>query len=144
MKGRVQLVRGVNFRVTSGSGHTSFTDGPPEHGGQNAGMRPMEMLLLGMGGCTAYDVVEILRKRRREPESLEIEIQAERAEEIPKVFTNIHLKYNVKGAGIRPRELVRAIELSLDKYCSATRMLAKTAEVTYEFNLLDEPESSSA
>lgn len=144
MKGRIQLVSGVNFRVTSGSGHTSCTDGPPEHGGQNAGMRPMEMLLLGMGGCTAYDVVEILRKRRRELDLLEIEIQAERADEIPKVFTKIHLKYTVKGAGVKTAEVARAIELSLDKYCSATRMLAKTAEITHEFSLLDETNSSPA
>ena len=144
MKGRVQLVSGVNFRVTSGSGHASCTDGPPEHGGRNAGMRPMEMLLLGMGGCTAYDVAEILRKRRREPELLEIEIEAERADEIPKVFTKIHLKYTVKGAGIKSSEVARAVELSLGKYCSATRMLAKTAEVTHEFNLLDETKSSAA
>ncbi len=138
MKGRVELVRGVHFKVISGSGHSSFTDGPPEHGGENAGMRPMEMLLLGMGGCTAYDVVEILRKRRRELALLEIEIEAERAEEIPKVFTEIHLKYVVKGTKIKAREVARAIELSLEKYCSATRMLAMTAEVTYEYKLLDD------
>lgn len=99
-------------------------------------MRPMEMVLLGMGGCTAYDVAEILRKRRREPEILEIELEAKRAVEIPKVFTHIHLKYKVKGVGITKREVKRAIELSLDKYCSATRMLAKTAEVSFEYEVL--------
>ena len=137
MNGTVKFLDGVRFEVTSGSGHTTFTDGAPEAGGRNAGMRPMEMVLLGMGGCTAFDVVEILRKRRHEPELMEIEMSAERADEIPKVFTAIHLKYRVKGDGIREREVQRAIELSLEKYCSATRMLSATAEVTFEFELLE-------
>lgn len=136
MKGEVKLVDGVRFQVTSGSGHSTFTDGPPEEGGKNLGMRPMEMVLLGMGGCTAFDVVQILRKRRHEPEVVEIEMEAQRADEVPKVFTEIHLKYRVKGAGIREREVERAIELSIEKYCSATRMLASTAQVTFEFELL--------
>lgn len=136
MKGEVKLVDGVRFQVTSGSGHSTFTDGPPEEGGKNLGMRPMEMVLLGMGGCTAFDVVQILRKRRHEPEVVEIEMEAQRAEEVPKVFTAIHLKYRVKGADIKEREVQRAIELSIEKYCSATRMLASTAQVTFEFELL--------
>ena len=136
MNGLVQLVDGVKFRVVSGTGHTAFTDGPADQGGANAGMRPMEMVLLGMGGCTAFDVVQILRKRRHEPELLEVELEAYRAEEIPKVFTRIHLKYRVRGNGIAEREVQRAIELSIDKYCSATRMLSSTAEVTYEFKVL--------
>ena len=137
MKGEVRLVDGVRFQVTSGSGHTTFTDGPPEEGGKNLGMRPMEMVLLGMGGCTAFDIVQILRKRRHEPQLVEIEMEAERADEVPKVFTAIHLKYRVRGEGIKQREVQRAIDLSLEKYCSATRMLAATAEVSYEFELLD-------
>ena len=136
MKGEVRLVDGVRFQVTSGSGHTSYTDGPPEEGGQNLGMRPMEMVLLGMGGCTAFDVVQILRKRRHETELVEIDMEAQRADEVPKVFTAIHLKYRVKGEGIKENEVRRAIDLSIEKYCSATRMLASTAEVTYEFELL--------
>ena len=136
MKGEVKLVDGVRFQVTSGSGHSTFTDGPPEEGGKNLGMRPMEMVLLGMGGCTAFDVVQILRKRRHEPEVVEIEMEAQRADEVPKVFTEIHLKYRVKGVGIKEREVERAIELSIEKYCSATRMLASTAQVTFEFELL--------
>ncbi len=136
MDGRVELLDGVSFRLTSGSGHTTISDGPAEEGGRNSGMRPMEMLLLGMGGCTAFDIVQILRKRRRKLESLEIDIQADRASEVPKVFTHIHLKYRVKGAGITAREVQRAIELSLDKYCSATRMLAETAKITHEFEVL--------
>ncbi len=137
MKGEVRLVDGVRFQVTSGSGHSTFTDGPPQDGGKNLGMRPMEMVLLGMGGCTAFDVVQILRKRRHEPQLVEIEMEATRADEIPKVFTAIHLKYIVRGDGIKEREVKRAIDLSLEKYCSATRMLALTAAVTYEFELLD-------
>ncbi len=136
MKGQVKLVDGVRFEVTSGSGHSTYTDGPPEEGGQNLGMRPMEMVLLGMGGCTAFDVAKILRQRRREPELLEIEMEAQRADEIPKVFTAIHLKYRVKGARIKESDVQRAIELSIDKYCSATQMLSSTADVTFEFELI--------
>lgn len=136
MKGSVQLLDGVNFQLTSGTGHCTQSDGPVEQGGKNAGMRPMEMVLLGMGGCTAFDVAQILRKRRREPDLLEIDLDAERADEVPKVFTRIHLQYRVRGKGITNREVQRAIELSLEKYCSATRMLAETAEITFEFQLL--------
>lgn len=136
MKGSVELIDGVRFRLTSGSGHSTTSDGPPEEGGENAGMRPMEMVLLGMGGCTAFDVAQILRKRRHEPELLEIDLEADRAEEVPKVFTRIHLKYRVKGNGISEREVQRAIELSLEKYCSATRMLASTAEITFNFEVI--------
>ncbi len=136
MEGRVELIDGVSFRLTSGTGHRVLTDGPADEGGKNAGMRPMEMLLLGMGGCTAFDVAQILRKRRRDPEVLEIDLDAERAEQPPKVFTRIHLKYRVKGVGITEQEVRRAIELSLDKYCSATRMLAQTAEISFEFRVL--------
>ena len=137
MNGLVQLVDGVSFRVTSGSGHSTLTDGPPDHGGRNAGMRPMEMMLLGMGGCTAYDVAQILRKRKHEPQMLEVELEAERADDIPQVFTHIHLKYRVRGIDITEREVQRAIDLSIEKYCSATRMLSATADVTYEFEILD-------
>ncbi len=136
MNGKVELLEGVNFRLTSGSGHVTTSDGPAAEGGKNAGMRPMEMLLLGMGGCTAFDVAQILRKRRREPELLEIDLQAERAEEVPKVFTRIHLHYRVRGEGITEAEVMRAIKLSLEKYCSATRMLAETAEISFDFQVL--------
>jgi len=136
VKGKVELIEGVNFRLSSGTGHVTECDGPAQEGGKNAGMRPMEMVLLGMGGCTAFDVANILRKRRHEPSLLEIEMQAQRADDVPKVFTHIHLKYRVQGTNITEREVERAIELSLDKYCSATRMLAETADITYEFELL--------
>lgn len=136
MNGKVELLEDVNFRLTSGSGHVITSDGPVEEGGKNAGMRPMEMVLLGMGGCTAFDVAQILRKRRREPKLLEIDLQAERAQEVPKVFTRIHLHYRVRGEGITEAEVKRAIELSLEKYCSATRMLAETAEISFDFQVL--------
>ncbi len=136
MQGSVKWLDGVNFQLTSGTGHSTESDGPAEAGGKNAGMRPMEMVLLGMGGCTAFDITQILRKRRRELDLLEIDLEAERADEVPKVFTRIHLKYRVAGADITAREVERAIELSLEKYCSATRMLAQTADITYEFELL--------
>ncbi len=135
MKGLVELVDGVSFKVTSGGGHSAILDGPPNHGGMDKGMRPMEMVLLGMGGCTAYDVVEILRKGRTDPDSLEVELEAQRADEIPAVFTHIHLKYNVAGKGIKHRQVERAIQLSIEKYCSATRMLSSTAKVTFEFEV---------
>ncbi len=136
MKGTVKLSEGVRFKAQSGTGHTLTIEGAPESGGQNQGMRAMEAVLLGMGGCTAYDVAQILRKRRREPKILEIELDAQRAEEVPKVFTHIHLKYRVAADGVTEKEVRRAIDLSLEKYCSATRMLAKTAEVTYELEVL--------
>ncbi len=136
MKGKVEWLDGVSFQLTSGTGHVTQSDGPQEEGGQNAGMRPMEMVLLGMGGCTAFDIAQILRKRRREPDLLEIDLEAQRADEVPKVFTSIHLKYRVRGEGITEREVQRAIELSLEKYCSATRMLAETAAISFEFEVL--------
>ena len=138
MKGTVELVDGVHFTAQSGTGHSISTDGPEESGGRNNGMRPMEAVLLGMGGCSAYDVVEMLRKRRREPTSLKLELEAERDDKIPKVFTHIHLKYIVSGERITDRDVARAIELSIEKYCSATKMLSSTAKITYEYDLLDE------
>ncbi len=137
MEGTVEWLQGVNFRVTSGSGHVSHTDGPAESGGVNAGMRPMEMVLLGMGGCTAYDVVEMLRKSRCDVSALKIEMHAQRADEIPQVFTAIHLHYQVAGDGITAQKVQRAIDLSIQKYCSATRMLAATASVTCDFEIME-------
>ncbi len=137
MEGTIEWLQGVNFRVTSGSGHVSHTDGPEQSGGVNAGMRPMEMVLLGMGGCTAYDVVQMLRKSRCDIETLKIDIRAQRADEIPQVFTAIHLHYRVAGDGVTGQKVRRAIDLSIEKYCSATRMLAATASVTYDFEIME-------
>lgn len=133
MKARAKLVEAMTFLGESGSGHALIMDGAPEHGGRNLGMRPMELLLVGMAGCTAFDVVNILRKGRENVADCVVDVAAERASEDPKVFTEIHLSYRVKGANLSEAKVKRAIELSKEKYCSASIMLAKTAKVTYEF-----------
>ena len=130
MGGR-RLVRG---RI--GSGHTVVMDGPPEAGGRNVGIRPMEMVLLGMGGCTAYDVVSILRKARQDVRDCRVEIEAKRADSPPQVFTSIHVHFLMRGKGLLPQQVERAIRLSAEKYCSASIMLGKTADITHEFEIV--------
>jgi len=129
MKATIQLQQNVCFKGTAGSGNSVMMDGPPDHGGENKGPRPMEMLLLGMGGCASFDVVHILRKRRLEINDCICEIEAERADSEPKVFTKIHLHFKVSGEGVSEKAVARAVELSADKYCSASIMLGKTALV---------------
>lgn len=136
MKARVKWVENTLFVGESGSGHCVVMDGPPESGGENLGIRPMEMLLVGMGGCTAFDVVHILRKGRHPVERCEVVLDAERAEADPKVFTRIHVHFVVKGNGLSQTAVQRAIELSAEKYCSAAIMLGKTATVTHDFEIL--------
>jgi putative redox protein len=135
MKARVKLVEGITFVAESGSGHAVVMDAAPDVGGRNLGARPMEMLLMGAGGCSAIDVVQILRKARQDYVDCVVELEAERAPEDPKVFTRIHLHYIVTGKGLNPAHVERAIKLSKEKYCSATIMLAKTAEVTSDFEI---------
>lgn len=135
MRATVKWTGGAAFEATSGSGHTVIMDGPPDSGGQNLGVRPMEMLLLGLGGCTAFDVVYILQRGRHEVTDCQVEITAERADEPPKVFTRIHLHYKVAGPGLKEAVVKRAVELSAEKYCSASIMLAKTAEISHDFEL---------
>jgi len=135
MKARVKLVEGITFVAESGSGHAMVMDAAPDVGGRNLGARPMEMLLMGAGGCSAIDVVQILRKARQDYVDCVVELEAERAPEDPKVFTRIHLHYIVTGKGLNPAHVERAIKLSKEKYCSATIMLAKTAEVTSDFEI---------
>jgi putative redox protein len=135
MKARIQWVEGRTFVGESGSGHAVVMDGAPEHGGRNLGLRPMEMLLVGMGGCTAFDVVMILEKARQPIEDCIIDVTAERATEDPKVFTKIHLDYRFVGDGLSEAQVERAVKLSREKYCSATIMLAKTAEVTASWRI---------
>jgi putative redox protein len=137
MKARVKWVEDVTFVGESDSGHAVVMDGPPESGGKNRGLRPMEMLLVGMGGCTAFDVVEILRRARQEVVDCEVELEAERAPEAPKVFTRIHVRYRVKGRGLAESRVKRAIDLSAEKYCSASIMLGKTATITHEYEILE-------
>ncbi len=129
---------GMSFVAESGSGHALVMDGAPEAGGRNLGPRPMEMLLAGTGGCTAFDVVLILKKGRHAVTGCEVSLDAARAETDPKVFTRIHFHYKVRGRQLKPDTVARAIELSKDKYCSASIMIAKTAAITYDFEILEE------
>ena len=136
MKGTVTLQEGSTFEGASGSGHRVTMDVAPEVGGRNAGLRPMEMVLLGLGGCTAIDVLHMLRKGRQSITDMRVELDAERADDIPKVFTKIHLHFLLTGAGLDPHKIERAIDLSASKYCSASMMLNKTAEMTYDFEIV--------
>jgi putative redox protein len=137
MKARVKWIEGVAMLGESGSGHGIVMDGPPEHGGRNLGVRPMEMLLLGLGGCTQFDVLLILRRGRAEVSDCVVEIEAERAESDPKVFTRIHVHFVVSGRDLKPRQVERAIALSAEKYCSASITLGATAEITHDFEIRD-------
>ena len=137
MKARIKWVEGVRFVAETGSGHALMVDGAAEAGGRNLGPRPMELVLAGTAACTAFDVVWILRKARQPVSDCVVEAEAERAEVEPKVFTRIHLKYRVAGKGLNPAQVERAVKLSKEKYCSATLMLARTAEITFEIALDD-------
>ena len=136
MKARVKWVENVSFLGESESGHAVLMDGPPEGGGRNLGPRPMEMLLLGTGGCTAYDVVAILKKQRQKISDCVAEVEAERADSDPKVFTKIHIHFIVTGKDLKSESVARAIELSAEKYCSASIMLGKTAAITHDFEII--------
>jgi putative redox protein len=137
MKARVKWTEGVSFVVESGSGHAVVTDGAPEAGGRNLGMRPMELMLAGTAACTAFDVVWILKRARQPVAHSVVEATAERAGVEPQVFTHIHRDYVVAGRGLDPRQVERAVKLSKDKYCSATIMLARTAEITYGVRIVE-------
>jgi len=137
MKTRIKWVEGVSFVGETGSGHAVVIDGAPENGGRNLGMRPMEMVLTGAAACTAFDVVLILKKGRQPVADCVVTAEAERAAEEPRVFTRIHLVYAVAGRGLDARQVERAVKLSKEKYCSATIMLAKSAEITYEIAITE-------
>jgi len=139
MKARIQWTGGVSFAGTADSGHTIVMDGAPDAGGQNKGARPMETVLIGMGGCTAFDVVHILKKQRQDVTDCVAEIDAQRADTDPKVFTRIHVHFKVSGRGLDARKVGHAIELSATKYCSASIMLAKTAAITHDFEVIETP-----
>ncbi len=124
------------FVGESGSGHAVVMDGPPESGGQNLGVRPMEMLLLGLGGCTGFDVVHILKKARQPVVGCEVELDAERASEDPKVFTRIHIRYVVSGPGLSEKQVEKAVRLSAEKYCSASIMLGQVVEISHDFEVI--------
>jgi len=137
MKAAVRWVDGMMFEATADSGHTVVIDGPPELGGRNRGSRPMEMVLMGTGACSAADVVSILTKSRQDLTDCVVELEAERAESEPRVFTRIHMHYVVTGRSLKPETVDRAVRLSADKYCSATQMLNKTAAITHDFEIRD-------
>ena len=137
MKARIKLIEGVSFAGQSESGHTVVMDGPLDGGGKNLGVRPMEMLLLGMGGCMAYDVVHILRKSRQQITDCVAEIDASRADTDPKVFTRIHVHFIVSGKGLEQKKVEMAVKLSAEKYCSASIMLGKVAEITHDFEIVE-------
>ena len=128
---------GMSFLAETGSNHALMMDGAPEAGGRNLAPRPMELLLAGTGGCTAFDVVMILRKGRHAISACEVSLKAERAESDPKVFTRIHFHFTVRGKDLKPEIVERAIRLSKEKYCSASIMLGQTAEITHDFELVD-------
>ncbi len=138
MKTRVKWIEDVCFMGETGSGHAVVMDGAPDIGGRNLGPRPMEMLLLGAGGCTSVDVVMILKKGRQAVTGCEVVLEADRAEDHPKVFTRIHFHFIVKGRGLKAETVDRAIKLSAEKYCSATIMLAQSAEITHDFEIVEE------
>lgn len=142
MKARVKWIENVAFVAESESGHAFIVDGAPEGGGRNLGPRPMEVVLLGTGACTAYDVVSILRKARQAVSDCAVEIDAERAAEDPKVFTRIRLHFIVKGRGIKRPQVERAIALSAQKYCSASIMLGKTAQITHDFEIIEDADAA--
>lgn len=135
MKARVKWIENACFVGESESGHAVMMDGAPEGGGRNLGPRPMETVLIGAGGCTAYDVVHILKKARAAVTDCVVDIDAARAAEDPKVFTRIHFHFIVTGKGLKAQQVERAIQLSAEKYCSASIMLGKTAEITHDFEL---------
>lgn len=136
MKTRVKWLDNKSFVGESGSGHSIVMDGPPEAGGRNLGVRPMEMLLLGLGGCASFDVVSILQKSKQALVDCEVEISARRADTEPKVFTEIHLHFIVAGNDLSASRVKRAIDLSAEKYCSASIMLGKTATISHDFEII--------
>ncbi len=137
MKTRISWKGNVSFLAESGSGHAVLMDGAPEAGGQNLGPRPMELLLMGLGGCSSFDVVLILKKARQDITDCVVEIEAQRASSDPKVFTDIHLHFIITGHNIKTQQVERAIDLSAKKYCSASIMLKQTVNITHDYEIID-------
>ena len=138
MKATVKWVDGAMFLAESGSGHSVVMDGPEDHGGRNMGVRPMEMLLLGMGGCASFDVMSMLKKSRQDVRACRCELDAERADAVPAVFTKIHLRFIVSGNGLKEAHVKRAVELSAEKYCSASIMMeAAGVDVSHSYEIVD-------
>lgn len=138
MQATVKWVDGMMFLGESGSGHTVVMDGAPEHGGRNMGIRPMEMLLLGLGGCSSFDVVQILQKGRNDLVACRAELAAERVDAVPAVFSKIHVHFVVSGRDLKPAVVERAVKLSAEKYCSASIMLGNAGvEITHDFEVIE-------
>jgi len=137
MKCRVKWLDHMTFVGESGSGHAVVMDSAPEHGGRNLGIRPMEMLLLGLAGCTAFDVVMILNKSRQDIVDCEVLVDSDRAHEVPKVFTRIHIHFVISGNDLDAAKVEKAVNLSAEKYCSASKMLSATAEITHDFEIVE-------
>lgn len=141
MEATIKWVDGRTFLGESGSGHTVVMDGSPDHGGRNIGIRPMEMILLGLGGCSSFDVMDILQKGRHQVIACVAEVTAERVDAVPSVFSKIHLHFKITGRNLKPKVVERAVKLSAEKYCSASIMLAKSVEITHDFEVLEAEEN---
>ncbi len=137
MQARVRWLDGASFVAETGSGHALVIDGPPDIGGRNLGPRPMELMLLSVGSCSAVDVIHILKKARQPVEGCEVRLEAERANTDPKVFTKIHLRFEVTGRGMKPAQVERAVKLSAEKYCSASLMLQASVDITHSCEIID-------
>ncbi|GEK46209.1 OsmC family protein [Halomonas pacifica] len=139
MQASVKWTDGRQFVAESGSGHSVVIDGPPDHGGRNTGPRPMEMLLMGLGACTSFDVLEILEKSRADVHDCVAKVEAERADSVPSVFTKIHVHFTVSGKNLKEKQVQRAVELSADKYCSASIMLGKGGvEISHSYTIVED------
>jgi putative redox protein len=139
MKANIKWTEGRQFVAESGSGHSVVIDGPPDHGGRNTGPRPMEMMLMGLGACTSFDVLEILEKSRAPVSDCVATLDAERADAVPSVFTRIHVHFTVSGHGLKEAQVKRAVELSAEKYCSASIMLGKGGvEISHSYTIVEE------
>ena len=137
MKATVKWLDHMSFVGESGSGHSVVMDGAPDVGGRNMGVRPMEMVLLGLGGCTSFDLVLILQRQRQAVADIQVEIESERADKAPRVFTKIHVHYVVKGSGLDPKKVERAVNMTADKYCSVSIMLSASVEISHDFEIIE-------
>lgn len=136
MKATVHWTGNASFKAVSGTGHTVQMDGPADHGGEDLGPRPMEMLLMGMGGCASFDVMSMLKKSRQDVVACVAELSAERADAVPAVFTKIHLEFIVSGRGLKESQVKRAVSLSAEKYCSASIMMEKAGvEISHSYRI---------
>lgn len=138
MKASLNKIGPIAFEATADSGHRLIMDGSPDNGGDNMGSRPMEMILMGLGGCSGIDVGLILQKSRQRVSDCKIEIEGQRADAVPAVFTNIHVHYTITGKQLDPKKVARAVSLSMEKYCSVTRMLEASVNITHDFNIVEE------